>query len=298
MTEENLSGQENIFEDKEQVQEESEISDVEIIDVISQKSNNMPTGDNNSLTGNKPNISDSSSVMSDSADESSEADDDLADFDAKLAQALGIRSTAEDGSFHDNSDPSDEDMDDEQMEAIDSHLEKVFRERQKVTSMKSQKKDAKEMIVNFKCRVLELLEVFVKQQFTNNASLDILLPLLVTIRTTKSSLVAGKACKVMKEFSQICKSKGLPNIEDTDETVDILKAVHSEVSREGSNAFVSACSQASLLLVKTLAAKDKENLREALLVYSNTQEQALFNPQLKVKPSFFFDWLNWCSSIM
>ena len=295
MTEENLSGQENIFEYKEEAAGNSEIFDVEITNVAPHRSNNKSTEDNNSLSDNQSDVS--SSAVSDNGDRSSEAEDELADFDAKLAQALGIRSTVDGGSIHDDNETSDEDMDDEQMEAIDRHLEKVFRERQKVTSMKSRKKDAKDTIVNFKCRVLELLELFVKQQFTNNATLGILLPLLVTIRTTKSNLVSGKACKLMKEYSRICKSKGLPEIEDADETVEILKAIHSEASREGSNAFVNACSQASLLLVKTLASKDKENLRKVLLVYSNTQEQSLFNSQHKVKPMFFFDWLNWCSSI-
>lgn len=284
MTEENLSGQENIFEDKEEAADNSEMSDVEITDV-----------DNKGLSDNQSDVS--SSAVSDIGDGSSEVNDELADFDAKLAQALVIRSTVDGESVHDDDKSSDEDMDDEQMEAIDRHLENVFRERQKITSMKSRKKDAKDTIVNFKCRVLELLEVFVKQQFTNNATLGILLPLLVTIRTTKSNLVSGKACKLVKEYSRICKSKGLPNIEDAGETVEILKAIHSEVLREGSNAFASACSQASLLLVRILASKDKENLRQALLVYSNTQEQAMFHPQYKIKPSFFIDWLNWCTSI-
>lgn len=295
MTEENLSGQENIFEDKEEAADNSEMSDVEITDVAPHKSNNKPIEDNKGLSDNQSDVS--SSAVSDIGDGSSEANDELADFDAKLAQALGVRSTVDGESVHDDNKSSDEDMDDEQMEAIDRHLEKVFRERQKITSMKSRKKDAKDTIVNFKCRVLELLEVFVKQQFTNNATLGILLPLLVTIRTTKSNLVTGKACKLMKEYSRICKNKGLPNINDVDETVEILKAIHSELLRDGSNAFTSACSQASLLLVKILASKDKENLRQALLVYSNTQEQAIFHPQYKIKPSFFVDWLNWCTSI-
>lgn len=296
-TEETLSGQENIFEDKEEIESGSETFGVEHVDVIAQKMKNVPTEMANSLSDSASDINDSSSAISVNEDGPNEADNDQAIFDAKLAQALGIKSTNEDGSVREDHESSDEDMDDEQMEALDHQLEKVFRERKKATSAKSQQKDAKEMIANFKCRVLELLEIFVKQQFTNSVCICVILPLLVTIRTTKSNLVSSKACNMVKEYSRLCGSKSLPKIENVDETLQVLKNIHCEASKEGSKAFTSACSQFSLLLVKVITFKNKENLRKIFSVYSNTQEQALFNRQCKVKASFFTDWLNWCFSV-
>lgn len=291
-----MSGQEDMFDVDEGVAVNSESSDAEKTDLSSIK-NNLLGNDNESSSDKMTDLANSSSDSGDDDEESNEADEELAAFDAKLAQALGIKSADGDSSSHDPYGLSDEDMNDEQMEALDEHLEKVFRERKKITSKKSQTKDAKESIVNFKCRVLELLEIFVKERHSDRLTMDLLIPLLMSIQMTKSSLVSRKACNVVREYGRLCKGKNLPDIEDVDEIVDILKAVHSQASQGGSNAFATACSQASLLIVKVLASKDKENLRKALLVYHTTQEQALFDQNCKVKNSFFFDWLNWCSSL-
>lgn len=235
------------------------------------------------------------SSHADEAEGSGGSNEELAMFDAKLAQALGTRPGNEDLT-QGGSSSSDEDMDDEQMEAVDKHLEKVFQERQKVTSKNLEKKDAKETIINFKCRVIELLEIFVKHLPTKPLTLSLLMPLLECVRKTSSPQVSHKACNVVREYCRLCKGQTIAELGHTGQLFAILKSIHTEAMMEGSNAHASACSQASLLIVKTLVAHNREHLRAIITLYGVTQEKALFDAKCKIKMSFFTDWLNWCNS--
>lgn len=237
----------------------------------------------------------SSYASGEEIDDDGASDDELAAFDAKLAQALDTKLPGEDHADNDSGESTDEDMNDEQMDAVDAQLVEIFKERKKVISKKSQNKDAKETIINFKCRVLELLEILIKQRHASALALDILLPLLRVIRTTTSKLVSSKACDLMRDYARYCKGKHVPEVENKDAILDLLHSIHSEAAKQGSNAFTSACSQASLLIVRILAAQDRENLRQVVAAYASTQELLLFDPQCKVKVSFLLDWLNWCA---
>lgn len=238
--------------------------------------------------------SDEGSSNTDAAD-SDEDGDELAALNAKLAQIVGTRPGNKDLDAEDNS-SSDEVMTDEQMFELNESLENIFREQKRVTSKKAEKKDAKVNIVNFKCRVLELLEIYVKQEHRNSLGLSLSLPILTVVRTTTSPLVSRKACEVMREYARLCKGDGVPEVYDTDSVIGLLEAVHIEAWKEGSNAHASACSQASLLLVRVLVARDREFLRRVVKIYGASQESALFDSSCKVKTSFFTDWLNWCTS--
>ena len=269
-------------EDEDEVADSA--SDVEEVDIAE-------TGSRDSSVGKE---TDEGSSDVDAAD-SDEVDDELAALNAKLAHVVRTRPGNEDLDAEDSS-SSDEEMTDEQMFELDVSLENIFRERKKVTSKSSEKKDAKENIVNFKCRVLELLEIYIKQEHRNNLGLSLSLPILTLIRTTTSPLVSRKASDVIREYARLCKGDGAPHVEDTESVFGLLESVHTEAMKEGSNAHASACSQASLLLVRVLVAHDRECLRQVVKIYGATQESALFDSGCKVKTSFFTDWLNWCTS--
>ena len=238
--------------------------------------------------------SSSSNVRSDEED-SSGTDDELAEFDAKLAQALGTR-RPDGGLAIEEEISSDEDMDDEQMKALDEQLETVFRERKKVTSKKTEKKEAKQTIILFKCRVLELLEIYVRQQFLHPQAHMLILPTLVLIRRTSNKQVSEKACNLIREYSRLYKLKdrltapSLPN-----ETKILLEAVHKEAMEEGSNTHANACSQASLLLAKVYITNGG-HLSDVLSQYTKTQLAFVTEPDCHIRTSFFSDWLNWCTS--
>ncbi|KAL9101777.1 MAG: hypothetical protein Q9163_002996 [Psora crenata] len=287
---ENLAGQEEMFDQEAETVDGYDASDIENMDTADDASVNVKED------GEEGTLSDEvDTSVADSEEPSDESDQDLAVFDAKLAQALGTRPGQDDVDVEEST-TSGEDMDDDQMEKLDEHLEMMFRERKKASSKKTDKKNAKETIVNFKCRVLELLDIYVKNEHDNILALHLILPILSLIRSTGSPLVSRKACHFVREYARICKGEALPKIPEPEWVMDLLRNVHDEAGKEASNAHASACSQASLLLVRVLVTHDRDHLRRIIGVYANTQERALFDAKFKVKTALFTDWLNWCNS--
>ena len=223
-------------------------------------------------------------------------DAELAEFDAKLAQALNTRRADEDLAVS-GEEPSDEDMDDEQMEALDKHIESMFRERKESSrGTRKEEKQAKETVVLFKCKVIELLEIYVKQQHQNPDALTLILPVLEAINATRSKDVSERCCSLIREFAKSIKLRPEESDElGTDELETIrflLDEVHGLAGREGSNAYCDACSKASLLLVKKLL-QYGGSIKEAIQRYATTDTNLMTDPECKVKDSFFLDWLNW-----
>ncbi|MCJ1393982.1 DNA-directed DNA polymerase [Xylographa bjoerkii] len=285
-TKETVSGQQEIFE-----QDDADgDSDIVMSDV---REVNGSTSD----TGESPDVSDAgSSVDGRLQDDNSDAtDDELAEFDAKLAQALGTRRLDEDLVANEE-ESSDEDMDDEQMEALDEQLETVFRERKKLTSKKNEKKEAKETIIVFKSRVLELLEIYIKQQYLNEQALTIILPILSLIRRTSNKQISEKACNLIRDYSKLYKLKDrLTNLFLPEKAKLLLEDVHKAAMEEGSNAYANACSQASLLLTKIYITNGGD-LSDVLSQYAVTQLAFMTESDCHIRTSFFSDWLNWCTS--
>lgn len=238
--------------------------------------------------------SDSESASDDSTPEN---DDELAIFDAKLAEALGTHRGDEDLNADSNDSDSDSDMGDDEMEALDDQLVKVFQARSQATVKKKDKKDAKETMINFKNRVLDLLEIYVKRSHSNPLALDLLLPLLGLIRRSSIKQISTKASNVLREYTKLCKgTTGIPSIDSAEPVWELLKAVHQEAMHSGPPSHSASCSQASLLLVKTLVAHDKESVAGVVDVYGETRKQQLLSKKCHVQPSFFTDWSNWCVS--
>ena len=239
---------------------------------------------------------DNSIELSDTEDANSTegADEELAAFNAELANALRTRPALDGLPASDSDEHSDEDMNDEQMEALDEHLEKIFRERKVQVSKRNRTKYAVETIQNFKCRVLELLGVYVKRQHMDALALELLKPLLTVIRTTKSPIVSGKAYDVMRDFSKLCTPKNCPTLSDSKEVVELLRDVHRQASKNGSKAYGAACSHASLLLVKILTTQRRDNLEAIETMYGQTHLEFMKGPSAShVRASFFTDWFNW-----
>ena len=244
-----------------------------------------------------------------SSDESSEADvdgedresaedednDQLAAFDAMLAAALGTRKGEDDLAASDTS-GSDDDMSDSEMEALDEKLTEVFRARKDLAKpKKKERKDAKENIVNFKNRVLDLIDVYLKQEYANSLSLQLILPLLVLARRTNVKQLADRACSILRDFSGRCRGAKLPQLADPEAALNILRAVHDEAGRPGSNAHATACSSASILLVRILS---NNEVRAGVLthLYADTMAKMLEDKDCHVQPAFFTDWNNWCAN--
>ena len=223
-------------------------------------------------------------------------DEGVADFEAKLAEALGTHRADKDLRGQSSGEDSDADMNDDEMEKVDEQLTKVFRARRQELGKKKDKKDARENITNFKNRVLDLLEIYVKRCHGKILALDLLLPLLRLIRRSSVQQVSSKANSVLREYTRLCKGAAVPTLDASaqKQVWQLLRDVHKEAMRSGPTMHASACSQASLLVVKVLVASDKKAILSVVDVYADTRKEQLTSTKCHVQPTFFTDWNNWC----
>ena len=225
--------------------------------------------------------------------------EELAAFNAKLAEALGSQKSREEGSDASDSDESSG-MNDEQMEALEPKLAQVFRERKKVTRKKVEEKGAKETVVHFKLRVLDLVEVYIKQQYTNYLATDLIIPLLVSIRRTKSKDVSTRACTLIKDYLSKYRPKDKLNVNDGPSALNrlatLLDQIHELAIKHSSNAYGDTYSKASLLVSKIILANGGA-IADVDGRYERTRRISKEDPACKVKPAMFESWANWRHSV-
>ncbi|WEW58089.1 DNA-directed DNA polymerase [Emydomyces testavorans] len=280
----NLVGQQEMFEN------DDEESDVAMID-----SDDLDD-DVEEVNQSAESSSDSEEVSSNEGDDNeSENGDELEEFDAKLAAALGTHRADKDLDAGSET-SSDSDMDDDQMEALDEQLAQVFKARSQMTNKKKEKKEARENMINFKNRALDLLEIYVKKSHSNIIATSILLPLLQVTRKTKVQQIAHKASNVLREYCKLCKGTSVPAIEDEEPIWELLGLIHEEATHSGPAFHAATCSQASLLVVKMLVARKKENVERIVDVYAESRKKQLLSKKCHIQPAFFSDWNNWSVS--
>ncbi|KAK1817132.1 DNA-directed DNA polymerase [Friedmanniomyces endolithicus] len=294
---ESLSGQQQLFEQQDdgtevangKVDGDGDRMEEEIVDVEDASDVEIVHGDvANESEDSDEEGSDRSSDSGDGADGSA-GEDEEAIFDRKLADALGTSGMEEADADSDGSD-----MDDEQMMALEPHLATIFKERSKIASKKQDNKDAKENIVNFKNRVLDLLAIYVKSQYGNTIAMDLILPLTSLVRTTSSKPTAEKAFTVLKQYFEACnKNKSLPMPEDDAACFAVLSEIHEEVKLGGSKLHANACSRSSLFLSKVLVAKEVKHYKRISKMYGALQREWYMDPKSKLHGSIFTEWTSW-----
>lgn len=305
-TEETLEGQKQLFaqadeeveeagsddEDEDEDNDMEDASDVEMVDGDADESGESSDEDEDD------DDSDESSSGSESGpedDDDEEEDEEVTRFNNMLALTLQTSKLAADNEDEDTSDGSD--MDDDQMMALDPHLSSIFKQRSQITG-KKQRKDAKETVIRFKSRVLDLLAVFLDKQFSNPLSLEVLLPVLRLTRASANKQFIDRSSKLLRStFDSHTQSQTpLPSIEDVDAVVEILSEIHEEAKHgKGSIVHATACSAASLHVVKVLVNADKDNYAKAVEVYAKSQQEWFADPKSEVRDSLFSQFLNWSS---
>ncbi|KAL4820418.1 DNA polymerase phi-domain-containing protein [Aspergillus spinulosporus] len=293
---ESLAGQQEMFDQQDDEDaEEDEDEDMMDVDEMDSDVEVVEPEDNDDKDDDASLPSDQEAQEDD--DEGEDAAE-IAAFEAKLASALGTHRADQD--LNEEESESDADMNDDEMEEIDNQLAKVFRARRDALSKKNDKKDAKETMVNFKNRVLDLLEIYVKNKQCHSSllALDLILPLLRLTRRSSVKQISNKANSVLREYTKLCKGASLPSLqsEDVEAVWELLRAIHAEAMHSGPPAHASGCSQASLLVVKVLTAHDKEAVKGVVDIYGDTRKAQLLSSKCHVQPTFFTDWNNWCVS--
>jgi len=186
---------------------------------------------------------DSSDVeMDDAEDEEEEVDEE---FRRKLAEALKVKDPKEDGA-----ESSEEELlDDDEMTMFDEKLEEIFRQKKLA---KSQQKDAKQTLIHFKNKVLDLLELYIKKQPSNELVLEMIVPLLslVLIPSASNKPVHDKVSSLL--HTKLAKIKDYPRECDDEHVFEILSQVHELAKKSPDAKFSGLCGELSLLLVKVL----------------------------------------------
>jgi len=293
-SDESLRGQQQLFdqepEDGDLMEGDSEDeldSDVEVVDM------NGDEGHLNSHLAEEDSEDDDDEEEAES-DNEEEDDENAKKLDEALALALGTHVLKE----GDEEEDSDADMTDSEMMALDSKLVEIFSQRKKVPNKKQEQKDAKETMVNFKSRVLDLLDIYVKKQTTNPLAFDLLLPMLQLIRTTKTKQLAEKAHNIILAFSKASrtskKTEDSPAVNISEQT-KLLKAIHLEASKDPSHMYAKAASTASLLIASSMHRADKGSVKKIAGVYRDSQV-AWVEGEVKMQAAFFVEWVNWCQS--
>ncbi|KAI8938931.1 hypothetical protein NX059_004786 [Plenodomus lindquistii] len=286
-TEENLEGQKELFrlgdddvEEEQSSDDADDGSDVEMID------------------GESDDSHDESSDSTGTEESEGEDDAELTQFNNLLAITLQTNKPDLDGEAPDDSE-EESDMDDEQMMALDPHLSKIFQQRSQATSKKKEREDAKQSVVQFKSRVLDLLAIFLEKQYSNALTLDVLLPVLRRTRANANKQTADKAFRMLKMFfdSRTKRKAPLPKPEEVEPVWEVLKAIHEEAKLGGAaKMHADACSSASLHVVKVLVGLDKSNYAKVVDVYAETQKAWFLEKKSHLQPVLFTQFQNWSVS--
>ena len=296
-TEENLEGQKELFNQADDDAEEDQSSD----DTGDDSDVEMIDGEPQEDSSDEESDASASEAASDGESDASE-DEDSSEDDAELTQfnnllALTLQTSKPDLNGDAPEESSDEsDMDDEQMMALDPHLSSIFRQRSKTTSKKKEREDAKQNVVQFKSRVLDLLAIYLEKQYSNPLTLNMLLPVLRRTRANANKQTADKAAKMLKTFFDTrTKHKApLPKPEKAEAVWEVLKGIHEEAKLGGgAKMHADACSSASLYVVKVLVGLDKRNYSGVVDVYAETQKQWFMDKKSPLQPALFTQFQNW-----
>ncbi|CAN3372082.1 hypothetical protein DIURU_000386 [Diutina rugosa] len=329
VTKENKQGQLNLFEGEGEYGPENEGDDDDDDEDDSQKEDDDSSSDSDSDSDSDDEDDDDdeaekkanpSKKAEDDDDEDDDSDTDSSDSNdnantkdqldeetrKKLAEALGVDNEVKFEDMSSDDDLSESSMDDDEMMEMDGELSRIFKERrdalEAIESGNKQKKeaeDAKEQMVFFKNRVLDLLEVFNKAEPNHPYNLTMIPSLLDLIRMTTDKNLGVKAHKLLK--TKVSKTK-VPAKEvqegDADNFMEMLKLVQDKASQSKcSQSYSLACGQACIVLAKNIVSMDATKLDDVIDVYTQSLKTwAAPGSKSKIQPSLFFDFINWLQS--
>lgn len=199
---------------------------------------------------------------------------------------------------------SDGDMSDSEMMQLDEKLAEVFKQRVKAKpDSKKDKKDARQSVVQFKHRILDLVDIYVKAegQRLNPLAYALLAPLLNLVRTTSTKPLASRACEIILGYQKVLKkargSKAAASAgdEEQQDLLPLLVEIHEAAGQDNAHAYSKAASAASLIVAGSMLAGDRERIRQIAAVYASTQSRWVLG-EVRLQTSFFADWNNWCQN--
>ncbi|KAH7170991.1 DNA polymerase phi-domain-containing protein [Dactylonectria macrodidyma] len=280
----------NNVEDVEDASDVEIDSDVEFVD-LNEKNGEEPDDDEDEDGEEDGNGNDN-----EDKDDEDEGPQDLEDFMSKILKSHRLDKDAEA-----ESSDSDADMSDSEMFAIDDKLSAFMRNRaQAKPDSKKQKKDAKQSVVNFKNRILDLLDIYVRNEALKPLAFSLLLPILNLMRTTTTKPLASRACEIILNYQKALKkarnARQDAEAPPADDLLGLLLKIHAEAAKDNAHAYARAASAASLVVASALYAEDTSKIKDVAAVYANSQSDWVLG-EAKLQSSFFADWNNWCQNL-
>lgn len=252
-------------------------------------------------------------------EQDAEADQKYKALDDDLAKLLDshLLDKDKDAASSDN----DSDMSDSEMMALDAKLSDVFKKLKKDNSKKKEARDARETVVNFKHRALDLLAIFARTEATSPLALRLLVPLLQLMHTTKTKDLVKKAGNVVAELPRAQKKhrtraasgksgeedRGEQQQEDekeeeeqaeqvdVDELAELLAEIHGEMPKDDSHAYAKAASTASLLVVHRILTQDVDRFQTIWAAYGGLAMQWAMHGGFQFS-TIIADWTSWVQS--
>ncbi|KAJ4394508.1 DNA-directed DNA polymerase [Gnomoniopsis smithogilvyi] len=222
-------------------------------------------------------------------------DDDL----AKLLNSHRLDQDKDAASSDDDSDVSDSEM-----MALDDRISAAFKMRMKDASKKKENRDAKETVVNFKHRALDLLAIFARKEAANPLALKLLVPLLQLMHTTKTRDLVKKAGNIIAELPKAQKKlrgnkegeeQEVDAVMDEVELTQLLEEIHEEIKKDDSHAYAKAASTASLLVVNAILTKDVGLFQTIWNQYGSLATQWATHGRFQFS-TIITDWTSWIQS--
>ncbi|KAM0281015.1 hypothetical protein ACHAQH_003744 [Verticillium albo-atrum] len=253
--------------------------------------------------GEEASESDSEDEAAEEEEEDTEEAKNLEAIDDALGKILNSHRLDKDAEASD----SDADMTDSEMLALDEKLSAVFKDRIKTKpSKKKERKAAKESVINFKRRVLSLLEVYIRSEAGSPVAIAALLPLVQLIRTTTVKSLSDRSLELTKEYQKQLKKARAANKKqkkkvkvDADATLQLLKDIHVEAAASEMNDHAKAAAAASLIVGSTLFIADKASRAAVEAEFAKLERK----PEKKGRKSnkkkkageidMAMDWKNW-----
>ncbi|KAG8164678.1 hypothetical protein KVR01_004953 [Diaporthe batatas] len=245
-------------------------SDVEFVDA---EETQEADGESGNEVENGDNAESEEDDDDDEEEDLNEDEGKLKALNDDLAKLLNSHSLDKDKDAASSDDESD--MSDSEMIALDEQIAAAFKSRAKEGSKKKENKNAKETVVNFKHRTLDLLGIFARKEAANPLVYKLLLPLLQMMRTTKTKDLSRKAGNIIAELSKAQrKAKASSKDEgknegqgdkDSDKAgseeylnaqLQLLEEIHEEMTQDESHAFAKSSSNASLLVVGDILSRN------------------------------------------
>ncbi|KAM0478537.1 hypothetical protein ACHAPX_005126 [Trichoderma viride] len=306
-----IDGEGSSDEEDDDVEEISNIeidSDVEFVDLGDADGEE---GDDDDEDDEEEEDDDKDEDDDDDEEEEEEAKEGPIEIDIPLSQILKSHRLDKDAEAESSDDEGD--MSDSQMFALEDKLAEVFKQRAKARpDSKKQKKDAKQSVINFKNRILDFLDIYVKNEVLSPLAFSLLIPLLDLMRTTSTKTLASRACEIILNYQKGLKKArsaggnkdaadaatteaAAAPVYDAEQLLSVLVEVHEEAGKDNAHAYAKAASAASLIVASAMFATDKELVKQAAAVYAKTQSDWVLG-EAKLQNSFFADWNNWCQN--